>query len=1087
MSKKTYNGILKDNTKEQNYIHPQTNSRQVLTGENNNSNLQEELNAINDKFAQIQENETNKGAFRDYNSLIAKYQNSIANPLDRAGWTAIVEDEDKIYFYDTEENQWKPTATGSVGVEVVNGISGKNITLTGSDIKSTIDSNVEKTITQHLQDIKNITSDTNNDIVGLENSLNQIKTIKINGKTLEQDINLKAVDIQTESGASVQSHIADLDLKYNDQESAIEELENELNPLLNKTNVLYLNNDQMFEAVNAIVDPYSNNQVVVATDDGDYKKGSVYKFNISGTEETPIYEWEEITSSGGNGGGGTVITDTLTLSKEVFVPEVPAKKGVVITGKVEPDSINENYPNFGFRLAEDGWYESTNAFQQGVNTFSLCKIYFNVEEETNVIFDVYNNGEQSYDFGYLSKLDTELEASPEYFNLDVNSGNIYYDFYSSGDMQTEVVYENVPVGEHFISVKYVKDSGGDAGIDKIRFKLSDKSKGSEAIPSYTYKSSNSIKIGDHNNLQIEDKDILKFGDTIKKLVGTEENPIKFCDLEEGLYIIKGNIVWDVNKKKKGRVFSRIYDYGDVDAECLIQISKNTEKKYLITTYSAQLENFDLLLTDYEIMSGSIIGRFQYEYENDQLYQAQYDLQQYAHQSTLDYQVNTLNSKIDNVKIINSVSNPLEKTTLNDVNKFFVSNDPNKKELYYTKITKIDETKTQLQPETQKVYNASIDKNIVNQTLSTTETSTVTLFSFDILTEEYGMDMNWQWVNAEIGEGKIKRLTLSWSGISFYTEEDGWTTSGNSNDDNYFNVTAFINEAHYPNNKIYLNIHNIEASFLPNANDFLFDVTKNYTITPLTVEGIKTLTSPVRIWDLEDGVYKLPTNCAIQYNGETNTASFNLGSSISGILTVSSSKITTIQSPNTYEKNIFWEISYGDNQYVTSKIIGRTTSRIGYYNKLYTGRLTGTITTAMAVPMCNDQQTMSTSSNFWLMGTAEQYSFNNVQHSSSCYIKSNEIYSNYKKVATEESLNTIAEKVIYVNVSGYDGDENDISFRIPATVGLVQTYYYDNADYGGEIKVRIIAMSGNNATITTISKPSGVEIITTGSYVKLKDL
>lgn len=548
----------------------------------------------------------------------------------------------------------------------------------------------------------------------------------------------------------------------------------------------------------------------------------------------------------GGGGGETLITDTLTLSKDVFVPEVPAKKGVVITGKAEPDSINENYPNFGFRLAEDGWYESLNSFQQGTNTFSLCKIYFNVEEETNVIFDVYNNGEQSYDFGYLSKLDTELDPSPEYQNSDANSDNIYYDFYSSGDMQTEVVYENVPVGEHFISVKYVKDSGGDAGIDKIRFKLSDKSKGSEAIPGYTYVSSNSIKIGDHNNLQIEDKDILKVGDTIKKLVGTEDNPIKFCDLEAGLYIIKGNIVWDKNKKKKGRVFSRIYDYGDVDAECLIQISKNTEQKYLITTYSAQLENYDLILTDYEILSGSIISRFEYEYEYDQLHCVIYDLQQYAHQSTLDYQVNTLNNRIDNVKIINSVSNPLEKTTLNDVDKFFVSTDTSKNDLYYTKITNIEETKTQLQPETQKVYNATIDKRIVNQTLSTTETSTVTLFSFDILTEEYGTDMNWQWINAEISEGKIRRLTLPWSGRNFYTEEDGWSTLGNNNDDNYFNVTSFINEVYYHDKKIYLNVHNIENWYLSNVTDFLFDVTKEYTITPLKVGGGTTITDTLTL-------------------------------------------------------------------------------------------------------------------------------------------------------------------------------------------------------------------------------------------------
>jgi hypothetical protein len=38
-------------------------------------------------------------------------------------------------------------------------------------------------------------------------------------------------------------------------------------------------------------------------------------------------------------------------------------------------------------------------------------------------------------------------------------------------------------------------------------------------------------------------------------------------------------------------------------------------------------------------------------------------------------------------------------------------------------------------------------------------------------------------------------------------------------------------------------------------------------------GIATLTSPVRIWDLSDGIYKLPEGCTVYYNGESDTTSF----------------------------------------------------------------------------------------------------------------------------------------------------------------------------------------------------------------------
>lgn len=41
---------------------------------------------------------------------------------------------------------------------------------------------------------------------------------------------------------------------------------------------------------------------------------------------------------------------------------------------------------------------------------------------------------------------------------------------------------------------------------------------------------------------------------------------------------------------------------------------------------------------------------------------------------------------------------------------------------------------------------------------------------------------------------------------------------------------------------------------------------------------KVLTSPVRIWDLDDGTYQLPNNCVIYYLGQYSTTSFTLATS-----------------------------------------------------------------------------------------------------------------------------------------------------------------------------------------------------------------
>lgn len=242
-------------------------------------------------------------------------------------------------------------------------------------------------------------------------------------------------------------------------------------------------------------------------------------------------------SSGGSGGPG-VVDGVLTISKEVFVPEVPAKEGVMINS-IENIEGPPGYTNYGFELNEEtGYYESNNKSKG--NTYSLCKVTFTVPYTMNVIWDVISNGESNYDFGIFSKIGKTLDFSA---SEDTDTSIVYQSY--KGKASAEVVqltYENVEAGEYFITVKYKKDSSGDNGYDSLQFKLNDEVKGVEYEPSYTYESKNEIIVDDNNNLTIEGKNILKEGDvkiSIIPLKGTLENPVILNTLNAGLYTLEG--------------------------------------------------------------------------------------------------------------------------------------------------------------------------------------------------------------------------------------------------------------------------------------------------------------------------------------------------------------------------------------------------------------------------------------------------------------------------------------------------------------------------------------------------------------------
>ena len=123
---------------------------------------------------------------------------------------------------------------------------------------------------------------------------------------------------------------------------------------------------------------------------------------------------------------------------------------------------------YGFELNSAGYYVSKNYHIQ--SSAALCKVVFNVSNETQVRLDCINSGESNFDYGIISQLDKTLSTS---ITDDGGTGttNVLKNFKGSSSTKVQAVTLTVPAGEHFIYVKYRKDSSSDNGNDTLQFKV----------------------------------------------------------------------------------------------------------------------------------------------------------------------------------------------------------------------------------------------------------------------------------------------------------------------------------------------------------------------------------------------------------------------------------------------------------------------------------------------------------------------------------------------------------------------------------------------------------------------------------------
>ena len=205
-------------------------------------------------------------------------------------------------------------------------------------------------------------------------------------------------------------------------------------------------------------------------------------------EEDPQYNYYPITISSINAltnpENGTIriqegTTETITISPTDPQLTLALDNGVDITNQLAGGVPTNTYTidtkvsgaSYGFNLnSSTGYYVSSN---NGVNkSASVARINMNFESDCLVTITYINYAEEDYDYGMFGKLDTAVATD----GLTASSGSSspsdstsnYQIPKCSNSTSTQTVSYQVPMGEHFIDVKYGKDDASNSGNDSLQ-------------------------------------------------------------------------------------------------------------------------------------------------------------------------------------------------------------------------------------------------------------------------------------------------------------------------------------------------------------------------------------------------------------------------------------------------------------------------------------------------------------------------------------------------------------------------------------------------------------------------------------------
>lgn len=215
---------------------------------------------------------------------------------------------------------------------------------------------------------------------------------------------------------------------------------------------------------------------------GTSNTSSTYQLRMYGATMTVTYEYQEttytITVNNSSSATVTAVPDEVASGDDCYI-RVDDLTGLTITDNgsdvtssfyqytdtAESYEVTNVTSTYGFALNNSGYYESNN--QGHANSAAVCRVDFHLPVAATITFSVINYAESTYDYGLLSDVDTTLNT-----NYSADTSNVYWNGknHNSASVQT-VTYSNVAAGDHFIYVKFFKDTYTDDNNDSLQFKV----------------------------------------------------------------------------------------------------------------------------------------------------------------------------------------------------------------------------------------------------------------------------------------------------------------------------------------------------------------------------------------------------------------------------------------------------------------------------------------------------------------------------------------------------------------------------------------------------------------------------------------
>ncbi len=200
-------------------------------------------------------------------------------------------------------------------------------------------------------------------------------------------------------------------------------------------------------------------------------------------EEDPQYTYYSLTLSSINAttnpSSGTTrvvagTNNTITITPSDPQLTLALDNGVDITNQLQGGTPTNTYTvttqvsgaSYGFNLnSGTGYYVSTNTGRS--SSAAVCRVNFNFETACLVTISYINYAEATYDYGIFSNVDSALGTT---YSAD---SNVYKACSASSDNTSSVqtLTYTISAGQHYIDIKYRKDSYTDSNNDTLQWKI----------------------------------------------------------------------------------------------------------------------------------------------------------------------------------------------------------------------------------------------------------------------------------------------------------------------------------------------------------------------------------------------------------------------------------------------------------------------------------------------------------------------------------------------------------------------------------------------------------------------------------------